>query len=342
MNGNIYEMLNDSKIDLDNYIVETSDDLEKANMKKKFRASINKNKVNKTNKVKVAAVVMLLTIGFLVTTYDESVLAAINIISTDIATKLGINKNLDDYKTVVNKTVTDNGITIKLNEVILDGNKLIVSTTIKLQDPIDGVDAIHPSGSIKINGKKAGFASGGSSKEIDAYTLEVITEFILNETYSNGDLEIEINYKDDLLHGNTLKGEWSFAFKTSGEKLAAKTKSITLNHKVTLENGVELNLYKYTTNDLGQKIFFTKTQVKNEELYDVVLKGSDNLGNKVEFRVSGQEKDKGTFVIKKPSLSEQATEITLTPYAVKFPEEGGKMSNDYVKIGEEFKINLVK
>lgn len=342
MNKNIYEMLNDSKIDLDNYIVEMSDDLEKANMKKKLRPSINKNKVSKVSKAKVAAVVMLLTIGLLATTYDESVLATINIISTDIATKLGINKNLDDYKTVVNKTVTDNGITIKLNEVILDGNKLIVSTTINSQDPIDGIDVIHLSGNIKINGEKASNASGGGSKKIDAYTTEEIMEYHLKEIYSNGDLEIEINYKDALLQGNTLKGSWGFAFKTSGEKLAAKTKSIILNHKVALENGVELNLYKYTVNDLGQKIFFTKTQVKNEETYDVILKGSDNLGNKVEFGLRVQEKDKGEFEIQRSSLSEQATEITLTPYAVKYPKKSGRMSNDYVKTGEEFKINLVK
>jgi len=335
-------MLNDSKIDLDNYTVGMTDDLEKANMKKKFRASINKNKVSKVSKAKVAAVVMLLTIGLLATTYDESVLATINIISTDIATKLGINKNLDDYKTVVNKTVTDNGITIKLNEVILDGNKLIVSTTINSQDPIDGIDVIHLSGNIKINGEKASNASGGGSKKIDAYTTEEIMEYHLKEIYSKGDLEIEINYKDALLQGNTLKGDWSFAFKTSGEKLAAKTKSIALNHKVTLENGVELNLYKYTVNDLGQKIYFTKTQVKNEETYNVILKGSDNLGNKVEFGLRVQEKDKGEFEMERSSLSEQATEITLTPYAVKFPEKSGRMSNDFVKIGEEFKINLEK
>lgn len=39
------------------------------------------------------------------------------------------------------------------------------------------------------------------------------------------------------------------------------------------------------------------------------------------------------------SLSEQATEITLTPYAANL-EIGSSI--DYVKVGEEFKIKLTK
>ena len=32
--------------------------------------------------------------------------------------------------------------------------------------------------------------------------------------------------------------------------------------------------------------------------------------------------------------------MTLTPYAVKFPEESGRMNNDFKQAGEEFTIYL--
>lgn len=40
------------------------------------------------------------------------------------------------------------------------------------------------------------------------------------------------------------------------------------------------------------------------------------------------------------NLDENAKELILTPYAVKFPEQGGKLSNDFEQVGEEFKISL--
>lgn len=45
--------------------------------------------------------------------------------------------NLDGYMTVVNKTITDNSITVKLNEVILDGNELAVSYNVSYNKKLE-------------------------------------------------------------------------------------------------------------------------------------------------------------------------------------------------------------
>jgi hypothetical protein len=34
--------------------------------------------------------------------------------------------------------------------------------------------------------------------------------------------------------------------------------------------------------------------------------------------------------------------LTLTPYAVRFPEKSGKLSNDFQKAGDEFTIKLTR
>ena len=39
-------------------------------------------------------------------------------------------------------------------------------------------------------------------------------------------------------------------------------------------------------------------------------------------------------------LSTEAKSLTLTPYAVEFPKESGRMSDDFKPVGESFTIEL--
>ena len=39
-------------------------------------------------------------------------------------------------------------------------------------------------------------------------------------------------------------------------------------------------------------------------------------------------------------VSDQASSLTLTPYAAKMPEDSGKMSSDYEPVGEAFTIPI--
>ena len=40
------------------------------------------------------------------------------------------------------------------------------------------------------------------------------------------------------------------------------------------------------------------------------------------------------------NLSDDATELYLTPYTVKFQEQSGKLSNDFKQAGEAFTIDI--
>jgi len=40
------------------------------------------------------------------------------------------------------------------------------------------------------------------------------------------------------------------------------------------------------------------------------------------------------------NVSAEAESLTLTLYAVKFPEQSGKLSNDFQQVGESFTIEL--
>lgn len=137
MKNDIYTMLNDAYINLEQYKKDDFNDIEKKNLKVKFRKSINSKKLYKRNIAVAAAVALVLTVGILGSNASVYATRVSNIIGRDIGSLLGIQKNLDEYKTVVNKSVTNKGITVKLNEVILDGNQLNVSYNISSNEKLE-------------------------------------------------------------------------------------------------------------------------------------------------------------------------------------------------------------
>jgi len=271
---------------------------------------------------------------------------ASNVSSTisNISSFLGLQKNLDEYKTVLNKEVTDDSITVKLNEVILNGNELTVSYSISSSKKLKANESWHAFNEIYVNGKQARTGASGSGRNIDDYTSQAVMTYYLDKVDSNADLNIKILCSAMRLNDKETKGSWNFQFKTNGNQLAIDTKKIFLSHKFTLENGQEYTLTKYTDNTLGQEISasISAPNFITKPMYAVELKGIDDLGNKVEFYVSRGDKEGALFKIENinGNLTEKAKTLTLTPYAAKFPDKSGEMNGEYKQVGDKFTIDL--
>ncbi|WP_276619489.1 DUF4179 domain-containing protein [Syntrophomonas wolfei] len=337
MEKNIYDLLNDTQVVLDDKYDMTLTKAETKKMKSNFKKSINSSAYKKA--VSVAAAVIL-TVGILGTPLASYAYENVNLIVSNIASYLGIEKNLDDYSTVVNQAITRDGLTIQLNEVILDTDQLVVSTTARSDEKIEkgyiGMDSL-----IYINGKRINGGASGSSQSIDDYTVEEVINHQLDNADLSGDLDVKIMLLSAEVNGDTRRGPWVFEFKTNGDQLALDTHEIKLDYAFTLDNGQRIALEKYTSNDLGQKIYYSKNRQGTS--YDIALQGKDDLGNKVEFFMTHEEDGKGIFKLSTidGNLNDDARVLTLTPYAVKFPEQSGKLSNDYKPVGPEFTIDLV-
>ncbi len=63
----------------------------------------------------------------------------------------GLKKNIEPYANVVNQVVEDNGIEVKLTDVIIDKDELIFSTIVNTNKAVDGCSLDYD---IFINGKK--------------------------------------------------------------------------------------------------------------------------------------------------------------------------------------------
>ncbi|NOV75971.1 DUF4179 domain-containing protein [Clostridium saccharobutylicum] len=278
-------------------------------------------------------------------------ISKINLVSESISSFLGIEKNLEDYNTVIDKAVIDKGVTVKLNEVILDDNELLISTNISSDRILKDYETWDSEMTLYINNKKVKFtgASGGIEK-IDDNTTQEVTEYDLDSIKNmdlSGDLNIKIVYSKMMVnHADGINGTWKFEFKTNGDKLKLDTKTVNLDYGFDIENGNKYILEKYTDNDLGQKVYGKIIDNSdNKEIYSILLKGHDDLGNKVIFDLSRERKD--DFMLKYENvlvgnLNEKASKLMLTPYAVRMPEQSGKAPSidEYKKAGDEFTINI--
>lgn len=309
-----------------------------------FNKSLSNKKYKRFNKNIVAATIMVaLGVTVFGSIFSNEVIAAVKLTMFDIKNYLGFNDNLDEYSTIVNKAVSKNGITVQLNEVILDKDEIIVSTTVKSDEKLDDNGNIMVFGNVYINGKKASSSSGGYGKQIDNYTKENVLSYTLNKELERGDLYIEIKYDEALLHigeiETKVEGPWKFEFTSNGDALSKNTNSINLNNSFTLDNGQQITLNEYRGNAVGGKIYYSIENKDRNNIYSLELRGYDNLGNEVKFYSSHEEMTTG-LMKNQTELSQDAKALTLTPYAVAFPKESGKMSSDYKQVGDEFTIKL--
>lgn len=341
MKKDIYAMLNNADVSIEQYDREELSSEEADRIKKMMRTS----SLRKKRKLPLAAAVIAAGIVIAVL-YTGSMQGAeaFTRISSSISSFLGIERNLDDYKTVVNKSVTDKGITVKLNEVVLDGDELTVSYNITSAKKLLENESWGADNDILVNGKSVSDASSGAARNVDEYTTLSVMTYHIGNVDLDKELDIDIMCPYLRLNDDEKSGNWNFSFKTSGKKLCIDTKEVQLNYSFSLNNGEDWKLIKYTDNALGQKIFGSITNKVSDKAYDVMLKGTDNFGSKVEFYMSRKFGKDALFKVDRitGSPKEAVKYIKLVPYAVSMPEKSGKLDDNFVKVGDEFTIDLAK
>lgn len=349
MKDNMYDLINDGDFDVDAYGDIKLNDIENRRMKKNFKKSNDRQKVKYKKVVAGFVTVLAISIAFCGT---EAGAKVITTVTKSIESFLNINKNIDDYKTVVNNTVKDNGFTIKINEVILDDNKLIISKNITSEYQLNDGDYCEADEKIYINDKEVKFNSAiGGDDVIDEYTRQFVTEYNLSELENlnlNEDLYVKIVYNNIFLaSGDSIQdinGDWEFEVivnKGTVEKTIESNELIKLDGEFILPNKEKVILEGYKSNDIEQRIY-AKKEIPSSGEYNIELKGIDDLGNEVQFYCIEGTDDGYIFKYYngERNIDENATKLILKPYAVKFDVLMKEDNYNYEEIGEEFVIDL--
>jgi hypothetical protein len=227
---NVYDLLNDISFDIEDYEKEELNDMEKKKIKNEF----NKNKKKKFNFKKFGSIAaaILLTLSVLSqTSFGKDVYASaeskILEISYYIGRALNIERDIESYSNIINQTVEDNGVEIKLVEFIMDKDEFVFSTVTDTGTPAVGNNFEYD---IFINGKKLAILPIGGGTATTSGELPINThtiEFKDTDINIEEDLDIKIVFrnltsyivgdsKEDIIE-NSIKGEWEFEFRANSK-----------------------------------------------------------------------------------------------------------------------------
>lgn len=336
MKEQLYTLLNEMDNQADSYESSQVSELELKKWKKQFsvRHTRRRSPVKYVAAAAVAVCIMGTTLFFPPT--QTLVYAGMKSVTYNLSQLLGIQKDLSPYRTVVGGTISKDGFTVTLNDVVLDENLLYISDTLTVPEKIEnfaGNGAATCDVNVFINGKMASWGASGGMEQADDYNLISSRRIALEPVDSTESLDMELRYSVD------GKAIGSFSFAATGKELLEDTFTASLDTEVSLPDQTTLKFYKYSSNAMGQKIYFKFTTERMD--YDIVLKGTDNLGNPVEFSLRTVNDHIGCMevdTLKNGYIRDEAESLTLTPYIAKMPEESGQMSSDFQPVGESFTV----
>lgn len=292
---------------------------------------------------RVMAAVCAAAICLSVMLFRENVYAAIEHISWNIGNALGLAGDLADYSEAVDTSVADNGYVVTLQEAVATEEKIVVNYTIQREDgqPMERIPSSDDT--LYINGKRCDGASGGGGfLDEEQTTVGVATSYHVFGADMSGRNAYRLKIRS-LDMENKVKGKWDFEFTADGTDLIADTRRIPIRKEFMTEDGVTVTLEELALNELEQKISYRTTRDAD---YIFKLMAEDSTGRQVQFDTQTYRGKEGVGtminaeILCDGRIDENADIVKMTLYAVKMPKESGKMSDDYVQVGETFELEL--
>ncbi len=348
MNKNIYDLLNDTKTDVQNYndciLTQQEKDKILSNEILKHKLFKESKKVKNTNKKMITKILTTAACAAIVLTASfgsVSAFATTNPVAHTIAEMFGLTDNLSDYATVLNQSETKNDVTVNLGEVVYDreNNKVIVATTVTGENTtIEEGSIWSPHLRLYINGEHMNTAQQTSQKTLDENTMQFVNVFMLKEKFE-GDMSVNIYVSGVNVNSEYIKERWNFEFTTNGDELSQNTFTQDIALGVSLGNGADIVVEKLTINPISTSIFYSTDDIFMD--ISVIIKGTDNLGTPVEFESAPiiEGAYGGELLIDNDDyqLSDEVEHFTLQVYTRSISESG---EAEFAPVGEEFTVNV--
>lgn len=253
------------------------DDLKKKRLKKALMKKICvKNK--KRNACKIAAAcVCALTVIFTVPVFAKNIPSIKSIIQALNATSSN-SQEYEKYSKMIDKSVTSNGLTLTINDIVCDEGNLMIGYKIKSKGDIKNIISRNPSDKIfkdfslisflRVNSNIVNSSSGGPGKFLDNHT------YINSESFEISNKNLPNVFKVDLdineIYG--VKGKWKFRFTSSKEDMLKNTKKFYPNTVAKIPSGL-ITVKKVTFTPIST---FIQANVKYNEKNINDIKNNNN------------------------------------------------------------------
>ena len=346
MKDNMYTFLNDMDIQVDSYEGSAVSPEEVKRWKGAFKQKKNNDMKKRSHMggyVAVAILALMCTLAL--GPFRQETYAQIKTITYSVQEMLGIETDLSSYETVIGKVVAKDGVTITVNDVVMDRNEMVVSYTVTTENGCENTDCFVY---VQVNGKEIYGGSAGTSWMPDDNNMVYLEKHHMEDV----DVEKENYYKlifyvhefDSEGNLGTGRKVGTVEFAASGERLMAETTTVSIDESCEFPNGDKLRFTELSYNIMGPKIF---CESENGDLnYDVIIEGIDSLGNKMSFYLTHFDSKGESWFIPESEEGEDALfyqeprELTLQVYAREEPKESGEIQGEYQSIGAPFSVQL--
>jgi hypothetical protein len=252
--SNKFDLFNDMSIDCTEYedVILTTEDTNKIKSRLHKKIHTPKNIFKRSGIIAASLAVLLIGSHVLIPSFD--VFANINSLGVKLESFFDKSPNsLDEYKIIVNQSVTDKGITLLFNEQTIDDDELVTSMSLdysKFNRKDLGIEytgklAIVPTGEYKLftDGKEIkpfgtssaiGVNPDGTSNTLNYMDFKGV-DLDKNYTakYICNKMEVLIPNKDSII----IDGNWSFDFKLDSNDIKESLKVIPIDKNIILTAG---------------------------------------------------------------------------------------------------------
>lgn len=196
-----------------------------------------------------------------------------------------MGRNLSAYEkfaTSINKSVENNGIKVTIDEIAIDDNSMVITSTIEGEGLQEERGYMTPD--IVLNGKQVESFSNSDKKVFDKKLVSVITANVSDFTLDNN-INVYLNMHSI---GNTV-GLWEFKFNVSKMNNVSNSKVINLDKSIKIPNST-LTLDKMTISPLGNTINYSgkydnTNEGKRNEIFSFIV--TDENGRILDDRELG-------------------------------------------------------
>lgn len=234
----------------------------------------------------IAALIVLSVISFLFLN-TGNVSAVLDSLGNNLKNIFNIsqNKYYDNYTKLINKTVTDNNISITFEEVLIEENQLIISSIIDYselsknskKDLINNLKDISISNTLYVDDIEYRDTSS-SLFEISEDKIRYISLFDIEKIPNYRLLNCSLTYKffnvlfKDSKNGyldKEITGDWTFDFSIDTSNISNSQNELYLyeNNILYYENGDTLKINKIDKSDISIKIYYDFST--NSDYYSV-------------------------------------------------------------------------
>lgn len=268
----IYKDLNDIKLDISEFQETQLSHLEQKRILKGFKNKIMPIRQKRRWLLASVSVVALALLS-LSLAIDKGTIASMPFVGGVVEKYNYPNiENLDfsSYKTAIGETAENELGKLTLNEVMLDDQQVVLSSTFEPADDVKFDYQTHIRPVVKVNGQDYTITTGSQSIELNDSMFTIYNDIDLNQAIETEDIHIQLSYETlgrSMEDSIRIEKPWTFDVQVSQANLLAAKKVFEMKKPITLNNGEQVTIERVVSTPISTTIYYDLSLASSENIY---------------------------------------------------------------------------